>query len=85
MAVPTIELENPQLNEPLLKKISKASGGKYFNINSISENDIRFPVRKKVAAVAGRKVSVWNNALLFILIGVLLTAEWYLRRKSGML
>ncbi len=85
VAVPTIELENPQLNEPLLKKISEISGGRYFNINRITEKDIKFPEREKAVAVADKRVSVWNSVWIFMLIAVLLTSEWYLRRKSGML
>ncbi len=85
VAVPTIELEDPQLNEPLLRDISEASGGKYFNISSISEEEIKFPEREKKAATALRKVSVWNSAFIFTLICALLTVQWYLRRKNGML
>jgi len=85
VAVPSIELDNMGLNEPLLKAISAASGGKYFHVSKINSEEIVFSGASNGSLVVGRRVSVWNNVFVYLFLIFFLTAEWYIRRKSGML
>jgi len=85
VVTPTLELENAQLNERLLKELSNMSGGRYFHIQGINIKDIIFPEAREVTPVVKKVELVWNNPYMFLLFSVLLSMEWYMRRRSGMM
>jgi uncharacterized membrane protein len=85
VVIPSLELENAQLNEPLLREISDLTGGKYFHISNAASEKIIFPEVREVAPVVKRVVAVWNSPSIFILFSILLGVEWYIRRRSGMM
>jgi len=84
VAIPSAELENAQLNEPLLRELSDLTGGRYFHINSIEAEEITFPETREAMPVVKKVVAVWNNPFIFLLISILLGVEWYIRRRSGL-
>ena len=84
VAIPSLELENAQLNEPLLRQLSDLTGGRYFHINSVEQEEIIFSEARETAPVVKKVVAVWNNPFIFLLLCVLLGVEWYIRRRSGM-
>ncbi len=84
VAIPSVELENAQLNEPLLRELSDLTGGRYFHISSIEQEEIIFPEAKDSTPVVKKIVAVWNNPFIFLLISIILGIEWYIRRRSGM-
>jgi len=85
VTIPSLELENAQLNEPLLRELSELTRGKYFHINSVEPEEIILPELRETAPVVKKVVAVWNNPFIFILLSVLLGLEWYIRRRSGMM
>ena len=85
VAIPSLELENAQLNEPLLRELSDLTGGRYFHINSIESEGIILPEVKGITPVVKRVVAVWNDPSIFLLLSILLGIEWYIRRRSGMM
>ena len=85
VTIPSLELENAQLNEPLLRELSNLTGGRYFHINNVESERIIFPEVREAAPVVKRVVAVWNNPSIFILFSILLGVEWYIRRRSGMM
>ncbi|MCJ7645464.1 glutamine amidotransferase [bacterium] len=85
VAIPSLESENAQLNEPLLRELSDSTGGKYFHINSIVSEEIILPEVREATPVVKRVVAVWNNPYIFFFLFILLSIEWYIRRRSGMM
>jgi len=85
VTIPSLELENAQLNEPLLRELSDLAGGRYFHINNVESERIIFPEVREATPVVKRVVAVWNNPSIFIFFSILLGVEWYIRRRSGMM
>ena len=80
---PLAEFENPQLNEQLLKQLAEASGGIYTPIDDVRS------LPKKIKDVEERVFSnqernLWNTPIILILVVSLLGAEWFLRKRKGL-
>lgn len=78
-----IEYEKPWPNSALLEQISKITGGKAWDIkHSPDAGSLPSP---KAWRVAGRKrLPLWDNWLAGTLILLLLSMEWYFRRRWGL-
>ena len=77
------ELENPQLNEDLLKQLAGQTGGAYFSMAdaaSLPENIA--DVQNSVFVDAEREL--WAHPLVFITVLGLLGTEWFLRKRVGL-
>lgn len=77
------ELENPQLNEDLLKQLAGQTGGTYFTIadvESVPENIAN--VQNPIFVDAER--DLWAHPLVLITVVGLLGAEWFLRKRVGL-
>ena len=81
VAEPRFELGDTAMNEPLLRELAALSGGAFFN-----ESDWqRIPAAIDHEAMPVRstmEVDVWATPLYFLLMLVLVTAEWILRKIS---
>ena len=78
------ELENPQLNEDLLKQLAGQTGGAYFTMadaESLPENIAN--VQNPIFVDAEREL--WAHPLIFITVLGLLGTEWFLRKRIGLL
>jgi len=74
----------------LLKQIAESSKGEYFSINDWNEKTM-----EKIAArlesiapseiVEQRQTRLWSNLWPFAIILVLLSIEWWMRRKWGLI
>lgn len=86
VAMPDIELARLWLNEDLLKQIAEITEGKYFHIEDMQEDTQILPkAALSQATMTSRQKSLWDSVYLYFIILFLLAAEWYIRRKSGML
>ena len=77
------ELENPQLNEDLLKQLAEQTGGAYFTLTdaeSIPENIANVP--NPIFVDAEREL--WSHPLILIAVVGLLGTEWFLRKRVGL-
>lgn len=78
-----IELADTTLNLPLLDEIATASGGQVVTPDRISDllpmflGDAR--EREEI-----RETPLWDNAWVFALLAIFLTAEWLMRRNAGL-
>jgi len=80
---PLAEFENPQLNEALLKELAAKTGGVYTPIaQAESLPDKIKEVRARVFAVQER--DLWDNPIVLILAVGFLGAEWFLRKRRGL-
>ncbi len=77
------EFSPPWPNPGLMKKIAQATGGDTWSAGASPDPDA-LP-QPEVWRVAGRKdTPLWDNWLMGGLLLVLLTGEWYLRRRWGL-
>ena len=78
------ELAELTCNEDLLKQMAQASGGDYFR-----EEDVAKLIHKLAPLSSGRieesETVLWQSWFWFIPIMVLLTTEWILRKRVGLL
>ncbi len=80
----SIELVTTAMNEKLLKNIAAESGGRYFTADSVSDilRYINFPPQ---ISEEKDETELWNKSVLLYLFAGLLTVEWFIRKRSGML
>ena len=79
-----VEYLNTAMNVSLLRTVATQSGGTFHTPETIGElaEELHFPARIQTASW---EIPVWNRAwLLWVLIG-LLSLEWLIRKRSGML
>jgi uncharacterized membrane protein len=78
-----LELADPRLNEDVLRRVSRASGGRYLQAADLS----RLPSLLSSAAAdppPPRLQELWHNIWIFMAVVALLGAEWWLRRQWGL-
>jgi hypothetical protein len=79
-----IEFLNTTMNAPLLRTVAAQSGGIFATAGTFGQmaEQLRFPSKVHTASW---EVPIWNRAwLLWVFIG-LLSIEWIIRKRSGML
>src|SRR5690554_958276 len=83
-----IEMINPVMNYEFLNSLALRTGGRYFHQDNYNE---LFSLLKKINENASRErietseINLWSNEWLMALIILLLGAEWFLRKRAGML
>jgi hypothetical protein len=78
-----VEMADPRLNEDVLRRIARASGGAYLGASDVST--LKSMLQAAVAAPAHPVVQpLWHSPWVFIALVLLLAAEWTLRRKWGL-
>jgi uncharacterized membrane protein len=77
-----LEMTDPRLNEDVLRRVSRASGGRYLPVGEIG----RLPSLLAASSdpAPPRLHELWHNAWVFAAVVALLAVEWYLRRRWGM-
>lgn len=79
-----LELENPAQNQALLRRIARDSGGEYIPPDRLQELPARLPNRNR-ETVSRVEYPLWHAPLALLLLGLLLTGEWVLRKRAGLL
>lgn len=80
----SLELDEPQLNEPLLKQIATVSGGRYLTLRDA--HTLPALIKSKPLEVVRQFESdLWSAPLPLLLFALLLTTEWVLRKRKGLL
>ena len=78
------EMANVELDEKFLRELAEKLGGKYFYIGDIGQNvDELFEAEVRVGS-SRRMASVWPNWPLLVVLCMLLGANWFLRRRVGL-
>jgi hypothetical protein len=73
-----------------LKQIAQSSKGEYFSINDWNEKSLatisaRLDSIAPSEIVEQRQTRLWNNLWPFAIILLLLSVEWWMRRKWGLI
>jgi hypothetical protein len=79
--MPNVESANPRMNESLLRNLTRRSGGRYFGLSELKDLPSSIPDRRATTVVHGSPVPLWDTSRVLLLIVILLTAEWALRKK----
>jgi len=77
----SLEFQNVQLNESLLRNIADISGGTYHHIDNISELNIS---ELKDISLTTKEKSIWDNGVILGIALAFLTTEWILRKRKGL-
>ncbi|MBN2355800.1 hypothetical protein JXO59_06780, partial [candidate division KSB1 bacterium] len=77
------ELNEINMQESLLRELARVSGGRFATIDSVAEMLTSIRGKNKIL-ISRRTIEVWNRACTMIAIIVLLAAEWFVRKKKGM-
>ncbi len=83
--MPKAELNDPRMNKALLEEIADRSGGQFVPLDELPNVYQNMPDRKKTTIVHGRPVPLWDTNRMLVLIVVLLSLEWALRKRSGLM
>ena len=77
------EFSDAALNVPLLTNLAEMSGGKYYTIDEADQlvNQISL-VESATSQITD--VDIWDLPLIFALILMLLSFEWFLRKRGGL-
>jgi hypothetical protein len=80
----SLEFDEPQQNEALLRRLAAVTGGKYVALSAFDGIPTLLPNRSH--EVRSRvEHALWSAPLPLVLFLVLLTGEWLLRKKTGLL
>jgi hypothetical protein len=78
-----VEMADPRLNEEVLRRVARATGGQYLRPDDIARlSSLLSPAR--VPAGAAQVQELWHNVWIFAAIVALLATEWTLRRPWGL-
>ena len=77
------EFADPRLNEGWLRRVARASGGRYVRAADASRVPA-FLEEAVPANAAPEHRDLWHEPWAFALLVALLSAEWILRRRWGL-
>ncbi|HED08610.1 MAG TPA: hypothetical protein ENI57_10880 [Ignavibacteria bacterium] len=83
-----VELINTNLNSELLKSLSQNSKGKYFTFKERNKLIELLKSRSKnntKEKIVTSEISLWSNKWILIIIVLLFSIEWFIRRRLSML
>ncbi len=80
----SLEYQNTRMNEDLLRQIAAESGGKYLTPEVVEtlRADLSFPEKYLMLT---SEWELWHRIPVMILCLALLTGEWFIRKRKGML
>ncbi len=78
------EFFNTSLNKNLLKDISKISGGYYWDNKDVEPEKIISMLKKAIKDKNIIKKISWHHWLFYVLIILIITIEWSIRRRRGL-
>jgi uncharacterized membrane protein len=86
VTAPNLEQDNPRANLKLLRRISEMTGGAYFESDRAAD---AFSALLKREAGYSKPVKsttdLWNHPAVLVLFILLLTSEWSLRKRWGLI
>lgn len=82
---PIIEFENAEMNYLELKNLSDKTNGKFYFLSEYEKLGKDFPNLKEKIVVNLAPDSLWDVGRFFVLIVLLLTIEWTVRKKYKLL
>jgi hypothetical protein len=82
---PSIELEEPRMDQEGLAAVARASGGEFMKLDKLSELPERImPMTETVAATANER-ELWDTNLILAIFAGILIVEWIGRKVARLL
>jgi len=80
------ELDDPTADFSLLREISHASGGEFLTSEQFRERLERWAREglPGLSLIREERLSLWDNWFVLLLLVLLMTAEWAIRKKRGL-
>jgi hypothetical protein len=80
----SVEYISTAMNEPLLRKIAGASGGRYLSPDSLAlfAARVKFPAQQLEQR---KEIAAWGRPWVLAIVVGFLGVEWFLRKQHGML
>ena len=79
------EFEKPLVNDFLLKKIARVSGGQYFVLDGANDLSVlQFDNSEVKVKSHSRSFALWDSWWAYSLVIGLLFMDWWFRRKAGL-
>jgi hypothetical protein len=82
---PSREDYDLHLNRKLMNSIAETSSGESFKLSEFSVDKILPHLNELKHPVIKKRADIWNNPLIYILLILILIAEWAIRRIRGLL
>ncbi len=79
-----LEKQKPELDEPALRKIAAAGGGKYYQPNELAKWIASLP-DNGLTVKSETETEIWDRWPLLVLFLTPLALEWLLRKRTGLL
>jgi uncharacterized membrane protein len=83
VAVWDLEMKEIRMNRELLETVASETGGTFFSYDSADQVGAKLDLKPEVLREVRRNQLIQWPGMIFICI-ILLTAEWMIRRKSGL-
>jgi len=83
----TLEFKETRANAALLRQIAQRSGGSFFTPETLRALSAALSTSGSFTAVRyeeARETELWHLPVFFLIVVLLLTTEWVLRKRSGM-
>ena len=83
----TVEFNETQANGSLMRSIAQRSGGVFLDIQSVTDLSDHLQQSETFRSIFFEEqieTELWQKYLFLIVIIVLLTTEWFIRKRSGM-
>jgi hypothetical protein len=77
------DVEQAELRAPLLRRIAQETGGRYYPLAEADKlaEDV---VYTESGVTVREALDLWDMPIVFLVLALLLGAEWALRRSRGM-
>jgi hypothetical protein len=77
------DVEQPEMRSPLLKRIAKETGGRYYPIDQAGKlaDDVEFT---ESGVTVRESRDLWDMPIVFLMLVGLLAGEWGYRRRRGL-
>lgn len=83
--VPRVEFADPRLDPVMLRDLADRTGGRMLPVDEAVNVASFVPERTETIVIRGKPVDLWDTSRLLIIIVVLLTIEWALRKRTRMM
>jgi hypothetical protein len=80
----SVEFQRTQQDRAQLERVARRTGGAYLTAEQAADVADRLDVSPRVVPTTSETV-LRSNALLFVLVLALLSCEWLLRKRAGMI
>ncbi|MBI4718629.1 MAG: VWA domain-containing protein [Planctomycetes bacterium] len=83
---PNLEILRPQMDRAALTALAGGSlGGRYFEMNEVQRIPALIPDLHEELPIRSRPISLWDRAATLAFLGMLLCAEWLVRKLNKLL